>query len=116
MKLAYVIYNQCHYYEALSTRITDKFVYEIMVLINPHPRGGLEAEFPIRWYVLSGRQVPRIEAFGDCWKFLSHPRLMALFTDLSLLGPEATPEAVIEVLRVRAEDHTPRTLPEERES
>lgn len=107
IKLGYIIYNESWYYNSLQTFIPEHFVYEIMVLINPES-GGVDAEFPIRWYMLGGKSVPRIEMYGDCWRFL--PQLQSLFADLAGLGMYATHESVVACLNTHAEDMTERTI------
>lgn len=109
MNLAYAIDNEAYYYEVLKHAYKHDYVYEIMVMINPSGvDDGVDAEFPIRWYILDGKSIPRIEMYVDCWKFL--PDLQGLLSDLSKCDECATPEAIVACLKGRgAEDHTRRT-------
>lgn len=45
------------------------------------PSQGCQAEMSLRWYLLSGRLVPRLEAFDDSWAALA--RLQDLLAALA---------------------------------
>ncbi len=104
VEFGFILFSEARY--AKSKLKSEDFVDEVNVsaLID----GDTADEFVFRWYVIDGKETPRLEIYDDAWHLL--PVLKPLFDYLaSVDSKNITPKQVCEALMgLGYEDITPR--------
>lgn len=88
--------SKSHYGPANLGRDPD--LKDELMIGNYCEDGGTTGEFAIRWFLLSGRITPRLEAWDDSWMVLSG--FTALIDQLGKFDSDRPePEDVVELLK-----------------
>ena len=62
--------------------------------------GGTLGELAVRWHILSGKAIPRLEVYGDAWQIMQTPTFAAVMEELAQTSRhhDPTPDEVSALL------------------
>lgn len=67
----YRIRSESYYAEALARAINEKNVTDVIHFGFYSPDGGTSGEMSMKWHVLGGQPIPRLECYDDGWHALA---------------------------------------------
>ena len=82
----FTCFSRQNYSRTVSLDCTDEVMLGVQCI-----EGGTLGELAIRWHMLSGKAVPRLEVYDDAWQIMQTPTFAAVMEVLTQMSRRHTP-------------------------